>query len=463
MLAARARVRSASSTWKEYYPFLTRGRTAPQLLLALRADSIMHPEAAAFTFSSVFATRGDLLHWSKRTICHSYCGNPRTAESSVSLRSRIGATPRCSLTDEQRADIFQRSPYHDYRGRRYGVPSSENKDVPESSQMRASTEETIDMEKGNVPSPVESTLAEEVSDGKEDGSGVDQKESVHQTPFTAESTATVGRRQSEARLAVTEETMPTAGEQTQFDEVYITKSVSIREERNIRRESVTSRRSTTDTGKEESVEETFPVASGLNFSSHDQLLKAFYAITGDPLEKDGGRIVVYRGNPKARLMIIGEAPGEQEDLEGKPFVGKAGQLLDKIFQYGGFDMEEQVYITNIAKRRPANNRTPTLEEVEYYLPYLHEEIRLIDPTIIVLAGRVASQALLGPEIRITKIRGQWFRYGENGPPMMPVFHPAYLLRRPVAKYDMVTDIEEIRTKYMELVPEDELKPLKKVS
>lgn len=337
--------------------------------------------------------------------------------------------------------------------------------MPVSSQMPSLATDAMNMDRTDISNPVESTLAAEVSDDKENFSGADEKGSVHQTPLTAESTGAVGRPQYEAQPAVTEEMTPTSGEQAQLNEVYITEeSVSIREERKVRRESVETRRFTTDTGKEEeSIEEKVAAASGLAFSSHEQLLKAFSAITGDPLEKDGGRIVVYRGNPKARLMIIGEAPGEQEDLEGRPFVGKAGQLLDKIFQYGGFDMDEQVYITNIAKRRPANNRTPTLEEVEYYLPYLYEEIRLIDPTIIVLAGRVAAQAFLGPEIRITKVRGQWFRYGEDGPPMMPVVHPAYLLRKPVAKYDMVVDIEEIRAKYMELVPEDVLKPLRKVS
>lgn len=161
-------------------------------------------------------------------------------------------------------------------------------------------------------------------------------------------------------------------------------------------------------------------------------------------------------------MIIGEAPGAQEDRLGKPFVGDAGRLLDRIFSYGGFDMERQVYVTNVAKRRPAKNRTPTEDEVGFYMPYLKEEIRLVRPSIIVLAGAVAARALLGSKARITKIRGEWFTY-EDDVAMMAVFHPAYLLRNPKAKYDMVTDIEEIRAKYLCKIPHDTLNPLIKRS
>lgn len=184
-------------------------------------------------------------------------------------------------------------------------------------------------------------------------------------------------------------------------------------------------------------------------------------MSGDPLESDGGRVVVHRGDPLAKLMVIGEAPGENEDKEGKPFVGKAGQLLDKIFAYGGFDMEKQVYITNVVKRRPRNNRTPTKAEIEYYLPSLLEEIAVVGPKVIVLAGSIAAKAVLGHDTRITKVRGQWFKLGEDGADIMPVFHPSYLLRYPENKRAMVTDIEEIRAKFMELVPEEELGPLLK--
>lgn len=198
----------------------------------------------------------------------------------------------------------------------------------------------------------------------------------------------------------------------------------------------------------------------MHFDTHEEFVEAMYSLRGDPLQGDGGRVVVYRGNPKAQLMIIGEAPGAQEDREGKPFVGDAGKLLDKIFAYGGFDMERQAYVTNIAKRRPLGNRTPTDKEMEFYLPYLKEEIRLVSPKLIVLAGSSAARAVLGPDARITRIRGDWFTY-DGHIPMMAVYHPAYLLRKPIAKYDMVVDIEEIRAKYLAAVPDEVLKPLVK--
>lgn len=341
---------------------------------------------------------------------------------------RNGTTSRCCVTEEQKAFIFQRSPYHHYRLRRYGdqatdegtsLSSAREDVIPKSQDSKEFAEEGLE----DLPRTENLSVDPVVSDQMPAESGV--------SPIFAK----------EERDHVNGVVSPQGSDSKR------------KTRRTGRKTTVASSENEANTEKEQE----------RRFTSHDDLLKAFYAITGDPLETDGGRIVVHRGNPKARIMIIGEAPGEQEDVQGKPFVGRAGQLLDKIFGYGGFDTEKQVYITNIAKRRPANNRTPTLEEVQYYLPYLREEIRLVDPVIIVLAGRVASQALLGADIRITKIRGQWFpqgKNGENGPLIMPVFHPAYLLRNPVAKYDMVTDIEQIREKYMELVPEDALKPLK---
>ncbi|CAN8074959.1 unnamed protein product [Agarophyton chilense] len=197
----------------------------------------------------------------------------------------------------------------------------------------------------------------------------------------------------------------------------------------------------------------------MQFASHEDLMQVLQHLENDPLKNEGGRIVTYRGSKTAKLMIIGEAPGEMEDKLGKPFVGRAGELLDKIFDYGGFDTEKQIYVTNVVKRRPKKNRTPNLAEMQYYKPYLLEEIRLIQPAIVVLAGAVAAQALLGP-VSITKARGNWSGGGTE-PWMMPVFHPSYLLRNPIRKHDMVTDIEEIRRKYMQVVPHDTLHPLKR--
>lgn len=134
---------------------------------------------------------------------------------------------------------------------------------------------------------------------------------------------------------------------------------------------------------------------------------------------------------------MGEAPGRDEDRVGKPFVGRAGLLLDDIFTYAGFDMDRHVYITNVAKRRPPENRTPTPEEVDYYLPLLMEEIRLVDPAIIILAGATPLRAILNLS-GISKVRGQKFavEYAGRARDVMPIFHPAYLLRNAIKKHEM---------------------------
>ena len=149
------------------------------------------------------------------------------------------------------------------------------------------------------------------------------------------------------------------------------------------------------------------------------------------LHKGRHTIVFGVGNPQARLMFVGEAPGEDEDLKGEPFVGKAGQLLTKIIQTAGLS-RESVYIANILKCRPdtpgesAGNRKPTPEEMQTCIPYLHEQIDLIKPKVIVALGGTAVDGLLGKTIGITKLRGQWRSY--RGIPLMPTYHPAYLLR-----------------------------------
>lgn len=204
-------------------------------------------------------------------------------------------------------------------------------------------------------------------------------------------------------------------------------------------------------------------ASPPSFETHADLMDALLDLHGDPLECDGGRVVLFRGNVSANVMIIGEAPGEQEDIEGKPFVGKAGQLLDNIFRYGGFDTERQLYITNIAKRRPSNNRTPTAGEVEFYLPYVLDEIRLVGPDIVILAGAVSTRAILGKSAKISTMRGFWFENVHGVPWTMPIFHPSFLLRKPTMKKDMVVDIHSIREKYIDLFPDDSLSDLTPVS
>ncbi len=178
----------------------------------------------------------------------------------------------------------------------------------------------------------------------------------------------------------------------------------------------------------------------------------------DPLANAGTNVVISRGNPNAKLLLIGEAPGPQENIKGKPFVGPAGQLLDKILQGGNFDPEQDVYITNSVFRLPPGTdgksfRKPTDAEVEYYRPFVFEIIRLIDPLVILLTGNVACQSVLR-KTGITSMRGQWIRL--EGRWLMPIFHPSYLLRNQSRepgspKALMWEDIKEARRKYDELV------------
>lgn len=163
--------------------------------------------------------------------------------------------------------------------------------------------------------------------------------------------------------------------------------------------------------------------------------------------------VVGRGHPQAPLMIVGEGPGQTEDETGLPFVGKAGQLLDKILASVKLT-EEQVFIGNIVKCRPPGNRTPTQEEMDACRPYLLEQIRLVDPQIILLAGASAVRGLVGDKRGITKIRGEWIPW--EGRLCMPVFHPAYLLRNPSReqgspKWLMWQDIQAVKTKLDEMM------------
>lgn len=190
----------------------------------------------------------------------------------------------------------------------------------------------------------------------------------------------------------------------------------------------------------------------------DELIQQMMAMTDDPLYPAGTNMVICRGNPKAKLMLIGEAPGPQENEQGKPFVGRSGQLLDQILQAANFDTENDVFISNSVFRMPPgddgkNFRKPTNEEIEYYKPYVLDIVRLVDPLIILLVGNVATQSILG-KTGITKLRGQWFDW--NGRLCMPIFHPAYLLRNPdrapgKPKWQMWQDIQEVRRKYDELI------------
>ena len=153
------------------------------------------------------------------------------------------------------------------------------------------------------------------------------------------------------------------------------------------------------------------------------------------------QIVFGVGNPKARLMFVGEAPGEEEDKRGEPFVGRAGQLLTKIIEAIGLT-RDQVYIANVIKCRPPNNRNPEPDEVEQCEPYLFRQIDVIGPRVIVPLGKFAAQSLLKTADPITRLRGRQFDY--RGTALIPTFHPAYLLRNPSAKREVWEDMKKVR-------------------
>ncbi len=147
------------------------------------------------------------------------------------------------------------------------------------------------------------------------------------------------------------------------------------------------------------------------------------------------------GNRRARLMFVGEAPGEQEDLQGVPFVGRAGQLLDR-YLYAVDIKREDVYIANILKCRPPHNRDPLPAEEDACIGFLREQVRLIRPRIIVCLGRIAAMRLISPDFKITRDHGVWYERGDFL--MTAVYHPAALLRDPRKKDDMLADMKKIR-------------------
>lgn len=154
-------------------------------------------------------------------------------------------------------------------------------------------------------------------------------------------------------------------------------------------------------------------------------------------------IVFGVGDPNARLMFIGEAPGYHEDLRAEPYVGKAGQLLDKMIEAMGLS-RQQVYIANVIKCRPPDNRNPLAEEIAECAPFLKRQIRAVDPEVIVALGKFASTFVLGDEVRITRERGQWQQAFDCD--VMPTFHPSYLLRKPEAKRFAWQDLQAVMAK-----------------
>ena len=187
--------------------------------------------------------------------------------------------------------------------------------------------------------------------------------------------------------------------------------------------------------------------SGDKAKNLDLLKKSIISIKNCDLKKHAKNIVFSDGNPKSKIMLIGEAPGANEDQEGLPFVGRAGQLLDKMLSAIDLD-RKKVYISNIINYRPPENRRPTEHEIKRYLPFISKHIEVIKPKILVLLGSTAMNALIGNEIVISKMRGKWIekQFGTCKTSVIITFHPAFLMRQPAQKKMAWVDLKMIRDK-----------------
>jgi DNA polymerase len=178
-----------------------------------------------------------------------------------------------------------------------------------------------------------------------------------------------------------------------------------------------------------------------------EALRAAIAAADSPLRETATNLVFCDGNPEAGLMLVGEAPGADEDRLGRPFVGVSGRLLDRMFDSIGLKRESDFYLTNILPWRPPGNRTPTDAEIAFFAPFVRRHIALVRPRHLVLLGGVAAKTLLGAKEGITRLRGRWHRLpGEEagGLPALATLHPAYLLRSPAAKKDAWADLILLR-------------------
>ena len=169
------------------------------------------------------------------------------------------------------------------------------------------------------------------------------------------------------------------------------------------------------------------------------------------LKKQAKNIVFSDGNPKSKVMLIGEAPGANEDQEGLPFVGRAGILLDKMLAAINLD-RKKVYISNIVNYRPPENRRPTEQEIKRYVPFISKHIEIINPKILILLGSTAMNALIGSDIVISKMRGKWMekKFGNCETSVMITFHPAFLMRQPAQKKMAWIDLKMVRDKIKKL-------------
>lgn len=189
-------------------------------------------------------------------------------------------------------------------------------------------------------------------------------------------------------------------------------------------------------------------ASAAGAQDLEALKKALAAFEHCELKRGARNLVFSDGSPAARVMIIGEAPGRDEDIKGYPFVGRAGQLLDRMLAAIGMDRKAQtadtaVYITNVLPWRPPQNRDPTPEEIAMLLPFVQRHVALVDPEVVILMGNISCQAALGRR-GITRLRGGWTQ--AYGKPALPMFHPAYLLRSPHAKREAWADLLALKAR-----------------
>ena len=187
----------------------------------------------------------------------------------------------------------------------------------------------------------------------------------------------------------------------------------------------------------------------IKMNALDELKKEVLSCTKCPLHQSRNNVVFGNGDPNAEIMLIAEAPGFYEDKSGIVFQGKSGKLLDKILAASGFNRDKHIYISNIVKCRPPNNRAPNNTEKAACIPYLFDQIDIIDPKIIILLGSTALKGLIDPNAKITQVRGQWINW--NGKLVMPTYHPSALLRNPALKRPVWEDFKNVVAKYRELV------------
>lgn len=187
------------------------------------------------------------------------------------------------------------------------------------------------------------------------------------------------------------------------------------------------------------------------YNNWEELTAACMGCTACPLAKTRTNVVFGVGNPQAEVLFIGEGPGENEDIQGEPFVGRGGQLLDKYLDAIGLSRKSNIYIANMVKCRPPQNRDPLPEEMEACIDYLRSQTLLIRPKIVVCLGRISAIRIIKPDFKVTREHGQWIE--KNGIFFMGTFHPAALLRNPGSKPAAFEDFLALRDKILELCPQ----------